>query len=137
MGVWLVQDTAMTDFEVIDAFFDGERVDSAALKAALASGAGRDYLVDVMALREITTEQLPQLSSSVNGGARPRSRWFGVAAAVLASLAGGYVAGRHAGTPASSASPGTASSATTAPAPTSVIRFEQGVDWHEYVTTRN
>lgn len=38
--------------EVIDAFVDGERVDAAAMKAALADADGRDYFVDAWILRE-------------------------------------------------------------------------------------
>ena len=40
-------------FEVITAFADGERVDPRALRAALADEAGRDYLIDLVAMREI------------------------------------------------------------------------------------
>src|SRR5262245_10651791 len=40
-------------FELIAAFADGERVDTQALRAALADDAGRDYLIDLLAMREI------------------------------------------------------------------------------------
>ena len=40
-------------FEVIAAFADGERVDTRALRTALDDEAGRDYLIDLVAMREI------------------------------------------------------------------------------------
>jgi hypothetical protein len=43
-------------FEVIAKFADGERVDTRALRAALADEAGRDYLIDLVAMREIVRE---------------------------------------------------------------------------------
>jgi hypothetical protein len=43
-------------YEVIAAFADGERVDTTALRAALADEAGRDYLIDLVAMREIVVD---------------------------------------------------------------------------------
>ena len=43
-------------FEVIAKFADGERVDTLALRAALADEAGRDYLIDLVAMREIVRQ---------------------------------------------------------------------------------
>jgi hypothetical protein len=40
--------------EVIARFADGERVDAKALREALGHEAGRDYLIDLVAMREIT-----------------------------------------------------------------------------------
>jgi hypothetical protein len=42
--------------EVIDALVDGERVDADLLKAALSKAQGRDYLVDVLALRGLLAD---------------------------------------------------------------------------------
>jgi hypothetical protein len=39
--------------DTIDAFFDGERVDVPALRAALATDEGRSYLLELAAMREI------------------------------------------------------------------------------------
>ena len=55
--------------EVIAAFADGERVDTRALRDALADEAGRDYLIDLVALRGIDIRQLgsrpPRRSASL------------------------------------------------------------------------
>ena len=47
-------------FDVIAAFADGERVDTGALRAALADEAGRDYLIDLVAMREIVGQTVEQ-----------------------------------------------------------------------------
>ena len=43
----------MEGFEVVAAFVDGERVDAQTLKAALAQPDARDYLAELLALREL------------------------------------------------------------------------------------
>jgi hypothetical protein len=43
-------------FEVIAKFADGERIDTQALLAALADEAGRNYLIDLVAMREIVRQ---------------------------------------------------------------------------------
>jgi hypothetical protein len=48
--------TGQEQFEVIAKFADGERVDTQALRAALADEAGRDYLIDLVAMREIVAQ---------------------------------------------------------------------------------
>ena len=49
-----------SDFETIAAFIDSERVDPLALKRALASEEGRNYLVQLVAMREVmATPPLP------------------------------------------------------------------------------
>src|SRR5262245_59413137 len=137
-------------FEVIGALVDGERVDPASLKTALATDEGRQYLVDLMALRELTGEDaaasdagttralVPPLGRRVFGS-RPWLRGFAAAAALVAAVAGGYTAGRRAApTPPPTrmtTAPGDAYGVP-APMPTSVIRLEPGVDWHEQ-TARN
>ena len=52
-------------FEVIAAFADGERVDTRALRAALADEAGRDYLIDLVAMREIVGQAEGQRAGGV------------------------------------------------------------------------
>jgi len=136
----------MDYLEVIAAFLDMERVDPAALKDALASEQGRQYLVDLVALREITADRAPALPT-VPARVAPRVRWIRrltAAAAVTVCAVGGYVAGNWAAD--SLTADERASFATSsvtgpsgaragvpvaAPAPTSVIRFEAGVDWTE------
>ena len=91
----------MTDrLDVIAAFADGEPVSAPELSAALAHEDARAYLIDVLALRGLLDGR-PQLPAvSVVPPKRNRARWFTAAAAlVVAGVAGGYSAGRHAVTP--------------------------------------
>jgi hypothetical protein len=46
------EDVVSSELEIIDAFIDGQRVDGAAIKRALADPEGRAYLVDAWLLRE-------------------------------------------------------------------------------------
>jgi hypothetical protein len=125
----------MTDrLDVIAAFADGEHVSAADLNAALAHEDARAYLIDVLALRGLLDgrPQLPVVN--VGSPARSRMRWFTAAAAlIVAGVAGGYSAGRHAVTPASDASRAgvVAAAPAGAPAPTHVFRMENGVNWNE------
>jgi hypothetical protein len=142
----------MDPYEVIGAFVDGERVDPDALKAALSTDDGRQYLVDIAILREMSNgdgatghrEMLGYRDIGVSGhrdAATMRRRWLApgaAAAAVVVALAAGYAAGRHS---APTSSPdrqafARAGANQPAPAPTSVIRLQPGVDWHEQ-TPRN
>ncbi|HEX7779023.1 MAG TPA: hypothetical protein VF424_07290 [Vicinamibacterales bacterium] len=119
--------------ECIAAFADGEPVDPARLDRALAEAEGRAYLIDLLVLRGLYARRdaLP----ATNTGARSvRLRWLpAVAALVVVSVLGGYVAGRQSDdrVPAAAAGPVAAPSEVTAPAPTQVIRLEPGVDWNE------
>src|SRR5437762_3002359 len=93
----------MDPYEVIGAFVDGERVNADALRAALSTDDGRQYLIDVAALREMTIAESGQGPAA--GAAAPKvaslltpsgSRWMAplaVAAAVVVAL-GGYAVGR-------------------------------------------
>jgi hypothetical protein len=84
--------------EVISAFLDDEPFDPRALTDALSSPAGRDLLIDLMALRHLTqmngngtpalTMQQPRRSSL---------RALAAVAAVLVALAGGYLVGQRRG----------------------------------------
>ena len=85
--------------EVIDAFVDGEHVDTGVLKTALADPDGRDYVVDAWLLREAVQQDrdLPVVARP-----QPRAPWlqraagrWSVAAALAIGLAGGYVAGNQ------------------------------------------
>jgi len=83
------------NLEVIDAFVDGERVDPAVLKEALSEAAGRDYFVDLWALRD-AMQQDREVSADPRATAvtsRPALRRWLVAAALVACVAGGYAAG--------------------------------------------
>jgi hypothetical protein len=127
----------MDTFEVIGAFVDRERVDPEALKQALATDEGREFLIDLVMLREITLEQ-PSAAAPVTKAERraPRLAW---AASLAAAVLGGYIAGRTIAaaplaTPDAAPIP-LAPISTPAipppPAPTTVIILEPGVDWHE------
>lgn len=105
----------MTDpYEVIAAFADGERVDPAALKQALSEPAGRDYLVDLLALREAVQVTGPEYAT-VARVRRPRLRWL-AAAALLVVIGGGalFFTTRDSDRP---------------PTPNHVVKLERGLDW--------
>src|SRR5262245_26520905 len=86
------------ELEVISAFVDGERVDHDAFRRALADAAGRDYLIDLLALRESVAEMTPQMPIAV--ASRPSTlmrvlRFSGAAAALVLAIGGGYFAGHR------------------------------------------
>jgi hypothetical protein len=127
--------------EIIAAFVDHERVDAAQLAQALAEPEGRQYLIDLLALREIVEEQTPVAAREIE---RPtlalRWPWLSIAAAVLviATLASGYAAGLRQGVLHPSGGDVQAGAPRTsapmpAPAPTQVIRLQNGVDWQEQI----
>ena len=133
----------MTDHrDVIAAFVDNEPVGADELGEALASTAGREYLIDVLVLRGLVgSGPLVHGATGLQSRGRGRGLWLTAAAAVLvAGVTGGFLAGR--GTLTSdgpvnltpTAAPivmpaGSGTSA--APAPTHVIRMKKGVDWNE------
>jgi hypothetical protein len=125
---------ALPALAVIDAFIDGEPFDVATLRVALDEPQARDYLAELLTLREAvrTTApsawSLPARASSVR-----RWRWFATAAALVISLTAGYVAGQRQATAIASSMETTVGFGTvpTAPAPTQVIRLRPGVNWVE------
>jgi len=122
----------MDAHEVIGAFVDRERVDPEALKAALTTDQGRQYLVDVIALRELTTDEAPQANLVRRDWSA--ARWFSMAAAIILTLGAGYLIGARFGADralASVPSPVAIEVAQpiSAPAPTRIIRLEPGVNW--------
>ena len=125
---------AVPRLAVIDAFIDGEPIDVAALRAALDEPQARDYLAELLTLREAvrTTApsawSLPARASSVR-----RWRWFATAAALVISLTAGYVMGERQATAIASSMETTVDfgNAPTAPAPTHVIPLRPGVNWVE------
>lgn len=126
--------------EIIDAFVDGERVDAAAFKRALAEEAGRDYLVDAWLIREGVQDEMASEASVLAKPERSRApRSWVFAAAVAACLVGGYVVGYRIGgePPAPPAAAGEAplpagvrpaATSFPVPAPTRVIQVEFGVE---------
>src|SRR5687768_10374374 len=81
------------DFEVIAAFADGERVHADALKMALATDEGRQYLIDTIALREVAGEETQGQLAPAARPTRRRVRWVAMAAGVALAIAGAYQAG--------------------------------------------
>jgi hypothetical protein len=123
--------------QVIDAFVDGERVDAAALKDALADAAGRDYFVDLWMLREAVQQDREAASidrplAPRRTAARAAGRWL-IAASIAVGMAGSYFAGYRTSLvpPGVSAPPAVAAPARAdfpAPAPTRVIQLEFQLD---------
>ena len=137
--------------DVIAAFADGEPVTTEELRAALGSSEGREYLVDLLALRGLVrpagAAELAPASATADAAeeslasSRPASRlmWSAAAAALVAiSTLAGFTAGRMTG---ADVPPGTPTVtvqaapppafAIDAPAPTRVIELKHGKDWNE------
>jgi hypothetical protein len=123
---------------VVAALADGEPVDAAALKVALDDPAVREYLVDLIALRQSvgTMSELPPVQWRERRSFLSRAGWMAAAAAVVISLAGGYVAGQRTAQAAAAPSVETFvdfSGSTSAPKPTRVVPLRPGVNWTEKV----
>jgi hypothetical protein len=133
-------------FDTLAAWADGEPVDRAAVLRALETADGRDYVMDLMALRRMVTVTTPGEAGGSSSLSRtsgpqdlrtsgPRWRLVPAAAAAVLCVAVGYGAGRFSaagGTPQTPVvMPASAPAPSSAPAPTHVIRFEAGVDWRE------
>lgn len=120
----------------IDALLDGDSVDKERLRAALADAGTRDYFIDALLLRNLTSEMAPQVSEAPRTpprGLTRASRWMAAAAVIAVTAAGGYLVGsgsRRAGEdPPAPAADSELTVSVPAPAPTTVIRFERGTDW--------
>lgn len=135
-------DQAMSDglLDVISTFLDGERVDPDELKRALESPEGRDYLVDLLTLREA----IGGLGPFAAVPRKPAPVWTllrgsAAAAILILALAGGYIAGHRVSAPADPANAISESqvlaitSAPSAPKPTQVIKLEPGVNWSDSI----
>lgn len=126
-----------THFDTLAAWADGESADRAAVLRALETAEGRDYVVDLMALRRMVAVTAPSAHAhDTRHAAHQPRRWFvPVAAAAVLCVAAGYVAGRTAvpasPAPAADIRPAGIFAPASAPTPTHVIRFEAGVDWRE------
>lgn len=133
----------MTDhLDVIAAFADGEHVEGDALKAALADEAGREYLVDLLALRGLVSEAPAQRAAVIEPPKRAAAwRLLPVAALLVAGVSGGIAIGRQT-TGSITPEPAPLAPVVTAqaippelripaPAPTRVIKLEAGTSWNE------
>ncbi len=101
------------NFAVIAAFADGERVEAEALKAALGDADAREYLVDLLALRQIVQATEPGAIARARRRF-PRLRWAAAAALVLA------LGGALAYTWKTSDRP---------PAADRIVKLERGINW--------
>ena len=82
--------------QTIAAFIDGEPVAAGPLCEALALPEGREYLIDLVALRGlIVSDSMGAASASAGVSASRGGRWraLAMAAALLLALLGGYFAG--------------------------------------------
>ena len=103
--------------EVISAFLDDEPFDARELVAALSEPAGRELLIDLIALRHLAQTNGTPMPAAQKP--RPVLRALVAAAAVVVALVGGYVAGqRH-----------TEDVLSSAPAPTRVV--EPSATWQD------
>jgi len=131
---------AMPDvmLDVISTFLDGERVEPDHLKRALESTEGRDYLVDLLTLREA----IGGLGPFAAVPRKPAPVWTllrgsAAAAILILALAGGYIAGHRVRVPPATGETSQESqvfavtSAPGAPEPTQVIKLEPGVNWSD------
>lgn len=122
-------------FDVLAAWIDGEAADRADVCAALETAEGRDYVIDIMALRRMVADTSPPKSPAVGPLPRRWPAWASVAAAAVICVVAGYGAGRLAGDDATReaavVAPLDDAAGASAPVPTHVIRFETGVDWRE------
>ncbi len=122
-------------FEALAAWVDGEPVARTDVALALETREGRDYVLDLMALRHMVEVTTPGLAAKRT--TRDARRWpaFAAAAAVVLCAAAGFAAGRLT-TPEidqqdSALVPISTPASMTAPAPTRVIRLEEDTSWRE------
>src|SRR4051812_31647418 len=119
---------------VVAALADGEPVDPVLLRAALEQTAIREYLVDLVALRQAvkTVTELPRWRE--RRSFRSRVGWLSAAAAIVISLTGGYFAGQRTVQAAPAPIIETVvhlENTVAAPKPTRVISLRPGVNWTE------
>jgi hypothetical protein len=95
--------------EVISAFLDDEPFDASQLAEVLSEQAGRDLLIDLIALRHLAqTDDKEPHTLGEQKRSRSSLRAMVAAAAVLVALVGGYLVGeRRSGTGLSGAPPAT------------------------------
>jgi hypothetical protein len=132
------EEVTLNGYAVVDAFIDGESVNGAALKHALATPEGRDHLVDLLVLRQTVGAMPPFAVVHAIERRRPLAgpvRWIAAAAVVMMGVLGGYLVGqRHGLLPPDSWTSASfveidLSQPSSAPAPTSVIQLKPGLNW--------
>jgi hypothetical protein len=126
-------------FEALAAWVDGEPVARTDVAVALETREGRDYVLDLMALRHMVDVTTPALASKVAPSHARRWPAFAAAAAVVLCAAGGFAAGRFVkpvqvvapNRPEAVVVPVVTPVSITAPAPTRVIRLQEDTSWRE------
>ena len=128
-----------SQFEALAAWVDGEPVSRTEVATALETPEGRDYVLDLMALRQMVSVTTPSLAA--RPAQRPAARWkaLAAAAAVVLCVAGGFAAGRFvspapvqpAVEPDGIVLPVSVPAPVQAPAPTRVIQLDEGTSWRE------
>src|SRR4051794_853899 len=122
--------------QIVAALADGEPVDPKALGDALNDPAVREYLVDLIALRQAVglVGALPATRRRERRAPWSVAGWISAAAAILVSLMTGYLAGQQGSQ--SLPAPAvetviTIENTSVAPRPTRIISLRPGVNWTE------
>lgn len=120
--------------QVVASLADGERVDPEALRLALEDPAVREYLVDLIALRQSVAAMSEPVQWRERRSFLSRAGWMAAAAAVVLSLTAGYVAGQR--TVEAAPAPTVETFVTIgptvdAPKPTRIVTLRPGVNWTE------
>jgi hypothetical protein len=131
----------MTDsqFEALAAWVDGEPVSRIEVAAALETPDGRDYVLDLMALRHMVSVTTPALAAKPAPRSAERWKTFAAAAAVVLCAGGGFAAGRLLSPESSPATDEpdrpvvtvSTPAPVSAPEPTRVIQLDEGTSWRE------
>jgi hypothetical protein len=120
--------------QVVASLADGERVDPEALRLALDEPAIREYLVDLVSLRQSVAIMSEPVQWRERRSFLSRVGWVAAVAAVVLSLTAGYVAGQRTveAPPAPTVETFvTIGAAVAAPKPTRVVTLRPGVNWTE------
>ena len=124
-----------SQFEALAAWVDGEPVTRTEVAGALETREGRDYVLDLMALRHMVAVTTPTLAAKVPPQSGRRWPAFAAAAAVVLCAAGGFAAGRLLTpvptAPTMAVAPVSTPASVSAPAPTRVIQLEENTNWRE------
>ena len=118
---------------VIEAFLDGEAVSRGEVAKALADAEAREHFLDLVALRGGVAAMGPSTWSAPEPAAAWNTRrWWAAAAAVVFSVATGFIAGqRTVDASAFATFEVERADRGSAPNPTRVITLEPGVNWTE------
>ena len=121
---------------VVEAFLDGETVDSSMLRTALADADARDHFIDLLTIRGVLNgmDSVAMSAADPSPRAPRRARWLAaVAVGALISLPAGFLAGQRA--LAATMPPATVEAVVisetvpAAPEPTRSITLKPGLNW--------